>query len=399
MSDQPRATLDWIDTANRDRADQHLSRTLQARGPSTGRTIVDGGRALLNFASNDYLALACDPRVIEAATHAARTFGWGAGASPAVVGWKLPHQELAQELASFEQAEACLLFPTGFAANQGAIQALTSPGDALYLDRLAHASLVSGARASGAALRVYPHLDHARLCEILQRERCRYRRVLIATEGLFSMDGDQPPLPQLSHIAQHFDCMLLVDEAHATGVVGPEGRGAAAKHQVADSVHVRVGTLSKALGSLGGFVVGTRALITHVQHAAPTFLYSTSLPPAAAAAAREALRISRSEPWRREQLLALSGHLAERLTRLGWNLPEPPSPILPVHLGSPERTKAWSDALLQAGFLVPAIRPPTVPRGGARLRISLNAAHTSADVEALANAIAQLRTRENPSHD
>ncbi|MBV8384891.1 MAG: aminotransferase class I/II-fold pyridoxal phosphate-dependent enzyme, partial [Planctomycetaceae bacterium] len=253
--------LAWIDDEAARWERRGLTRRLVAHGAATPGRLACDGRMLVNFGANDYLGLASDPRVIAAGRAAAEAFGWGAGASPLVTGWGAAHQELAEALARFERAEAAVLFPSGFAANLGTIAALVGVGDAVYVDRLDHACLIDGARLSGASLRVFPHADADRLAEILARERARFRRALVATDGVFSMDGDLAPLDRLADLADRFDAMLLVDEAHGTGVFGPDGRGAASELGVADRIPVRVGTLSKALGSIGGFVAGSRRLI------------------------------------------------------------------------------------------------------------------------------------------
>jgi 8-amino-7-oxononanoate synthase len=379
--------LAWLDAEAERRRAGGLVRTLVPRTALPDGRIVEGGRTLLNFASNDYLALANDPRVRVAASLVAGE-SWGAAASPLVCGWHPQHEALARDIAAFEGAESALIFPSGFAANAGAIAALVGPGDAVYADRLDHACLVAGARLAGARLRVFPHDDPDRLGAILARERPSFRRALIATDGVFSMDGDLAPLPALADLADRFDAMLLVDEAHGTGVHGESGRGAAEALGVADRVPIRVGTLSKALGSVGGFVAGSHRLIDHLRHAAPTFSFSTGLPPAAAAAARAALAIVRAEPGRRLGLLARAASLRDRLVGHGLAVPPGVGPIIPVVLGAPDRAVAAAEALHQRGYLVPAIRPPTVPRGTSRLRISLGAAHDAADLDALADALA-----------
>ena len=369
--------LAWIDAEADARSQAGLGRRLVVSGAG-----VDG-RPLVNFASNDYLGLAADPRVIAAAVAAAEAYGWGAGASPLVSGWHAPHQELAEALARFERAEAATLFPTGYAANLGAISALVGPGDAVYADRLDHASIFAGIRLAGARPRVYPHGDAHRLGSILLRDQGRFRRSLIATDGVFGMDGDLAPLADLADLAGRFATMLLVDEAHATGLVGPEGRGASAALGVADLVDVKVGTLSKALGSIGGFAAGSRRVIDHlINHAGP-LIYSTALPPAAAAAALRALRIVVDEPGRRVDLRQRSDQLRAGLSGLG----EGSGPIVPFVLGDPGRAVAASAWCRERGLLVPAIRPPTVPRGTSRLRISLSAAHRAEDVAALVDAL------------
>jgi 8-amino-7-oxononanoate synthase len=379
----------WIDDEARDRAGRGLSRQVIAHGRVQPGRFERGGRWVVNFGANDYLGLAADPRVVDTARRAAERFGWGAGASPLVSGWTDEHEALADSLAAFERAETVVLFPTGYAANLGTIGALVGKGDAVYSDRLNHACLIDGARLSGASVRVYPHADADSLAVTLERDRGRFRRTLIATDGVFSMDGDLAPLERLADLAESFGAMLLVDEAHGTGVFGPDGRGAASARGVAERVAVRVGTLSKALGSLGGFVAGSQRLAGHLVNRARTQIYSTALPPAAAAAAREALAIAQAEPWRRERVFALAARLREALGAAGHTLGLSEGPILPVMVGDPGRAVTLSKTLEARGLYVPAIRPPTVPEGTSRLRVSLSAAHTDDDLDALIAGLAE----------
>ena len=379
--------LAWIDAESENWTRRGLDRRLVAfEGATPGRLTLDG-RSLLNFASNDYLGLASDPRVIEAAASASRIHGWGSGASPLVSGWREPHEALASALADFEKTQAVALFPSGFAANLGTIVALVGPGDAVYLDRLNHACLVDGARLSKAKLRVYPHNDLNRLETILSRDRGKFRRSMIATDGVFSMDGDLAPLRDLADLADRFGAMLLVDEAHGTGVFGENGRGASEYHGVSDRVDIKVGTLSKALGSVGGFVAGSRRLVDWLIHRARPLVYSTGLPASAAAAASQALEILQNEPWRRSRLAELSTMFREALPALEWPEPAMGGPIVPVIVGDPGRALELASRLRDRGCLVPAIRPPTVPEGTARLRISLTAAHTPEDLQGLREAL------------
>jgi 8-amino-7-oxononanoate synthase len=382
--------LHWINAESERWSRLGLSRQLVPRAPARPGRIVQGGRELINFGSNDYLGLACDPRLREAAVNAAERFGWGAGASPLVTGWTDAHAELAEALARFEQVEAVALFASGFAANLGTMAALVARGDVVYADRLAHGSLIDGARLSGARLRVFPHNDVNRLASIITRDQGRFRRSLIVTEGLFSMDGDMAPLADLVDVADRFSAMLLVDEAHATGVLGPDGRGAASTMGVAERIPIRVGTLSKALGSVGGFVAGSRALIDWLVNHARTMIYSTALPSPAAAAAREALDIVESEPLRREYLLSLSSRLRGALGSAGVAVDAGASPIIPIVFGETDRARAAADLLSEKGFFVPAIRPPTVAAGTARLRLSLSVAHETTDVDAILAALCAL---------
>jgi 8-amino-7-oxononanoate synthase len=375
--------LAWLDDEADRRARLGLTRRLTPHGPATPGRFERDGRTLVNFGSNDYLGLAADPRLARAAAEAAHTYGWGAAASALVAGWTDAHQALADELAAFEDTEAIALFPTGFAANLGTIAALVGPGDAVYADRLNHACLIDGAHLAGARLRIFPHRDADRLAALLDRDRDRFRRSLIATDGVFSMDGDLAPLPDLADLAARYGAILLVDEAHGTGVFGPDGRGAASACGVAHRVDVRVGTLSKALGSIGGFVAGARRLVDHLVNHARPLVYSTALPPPAAAAARAALAIARSEPWRRDRVHALASRLRSGLAAASIEVGPSTGPIVPVPMGDPRRALSVSSRLLDHGFFVPAIRPPTVPTGTSRLRISITAAHQETEIDKL----------------
>ena len=379
--------LAWIDDEAASWSARGLDRRLLAHGTATPGRFVSDGSSVLNFGANDYLGLAADRRLARAALIAAEQFGWGAGASPLVAGWTEVHQALVESIAAFEKTEAALLFPTGYAANLGTITSLVGKSDVVYSDRLNHACLIDGVRLSGASVRVYPHNDPVTLTEILEREEGKFRRALIVTDGVFSMDGDLAPLAELARIADRHGAMLLVDEAHGTGVFGPDGRGAAAACGVVDRVHVRVGTLSKALGSVGGFVAGSKRLIDWLVNRARTQIYSTSLPPSAAAAALEAFKIIEAEPWRRDHVLSLGARLRERLTAASFDVGASAGPIVPVILGDVDQTVALAGRLREHGLFVPAIRPPTVPEGTARLRISLSAAHSESDIDTLTYAI------------
>ena len=328
--------------------------------------------------------MAADPRLARAVAEAVADEGWGSGASPLVTGRSEAHRQLEQRLAAFEGTEAALLFSSGFAANMGAVAALVGPGDVVYCDRKNHASLFDGCRLSRADVRVYPHGDCRRLALLLAESQSKkYRRRLIATDSLFSMDGDLAPLGELADLAEAFDAMLLVDEAHATGVFGRLGRGVAEHLGVENRVHVRVGTLSKALGCVGGFVAGSRSLIDWLVNRARPYIFSTAAPAAASAAAVAALDVVQHELQRRETLLARAGSLREALARQGWNTGRSASQIIPLIVGDPERAVNLSQQLREAGFFVPAIRPPTVPDGEACLRISLTAGHTDEMLAAL----------------
>ena len=349
--------------------------------------MLDGQR-LVNFGSNDYLGLAADPRLAGAVKKSLD--GWGAGASPLISGHAAAHQALEDRLAEFEGSEAALLFTSGFAANTSAIAALVGPGDVVFTDRKNHASLFDGCRLSRADVRAYPHCDHRRLDQIVARAAA-YRRRLIVTDSIFSMDGDVAPLVELAELARRHNCMLMVDEAHATGVFGANGRGLCEALGVENSVHIRVGTLSKALGSIGGFVAGSRPLVDWLVNRARAYIYSTAAPAAIAAAGMAALDIVRDEPHRREKLLDRAARFRATLVERGWNVGNSTTQIVPIIVDDPQRAMDLSVALRVAGFFVPAIRPPTVPEGEACLRISLSFGHDDAQIDGLIEA---LNTRE-----
>ena len=381
--------LSWIDDELNKRARIGLGRRrLSVTSLPDGWCKVDGQK-LRNFASNDYLNLAHDTRVIAAAAKALREAGAGAGASPLVSGRSPFHERLEMRLAEFERAGAAILFPTGFAANLGTITALVGQGDGVFCDRLNHASLVDGCRLSAARLRVYRHDDLTELDDALVKDGAARRR-LIVSDSVFSMEGDHAPLVELCQIAERRGAMLMVDEAHATGVYGEHGSGLVEHLGLSDRVAVRVGTLSKAIGSLGGFAVGSAPLIDWLWNVARTQMYSTALPPSACAAAETALGIIETEPDRRRKLWELGARFRQRLAENSINTPSAATgPIVPILLESPDRAVHVASRLQTRGFLVGAIRPPTVPSGTSRLRITMSAAHCELDVDALSTALTE----------
>jgi len=383
-------SLAWIDRELASLDEQGLRRRLRLRGGVQAARLVVDGRELINFGSNDYLALASDSRIADAVIAAIRRIGWGSGASPLITGFADLHSRLQQRLAGFEGTEAALLFSSGFAANAGTVAALVGPGDVVFADRKNHASLLDGCRLSRADVRVYPHADWQRLDRLLSKAN-RYRRRLIATDSLFSMDGDFAPLPRLADVAESHGAMLLVDEAHATGVFGRRGRGVAEQLGVEDRVGVRIGTLSKALGGVGGFVAGSRALVEWLLNRARPYVFSTAGPAAACAAALAALDIVRDEPQHRRRLVSEAEQLRSRLTEQGWNIGRASSQIIPLIVGEPDLAVARSAALHRRGLFVPAIRPPTVPPGEACLRISLTCGHTPEMIDTLVAALREVR--------
>jgi 8-amino-7-oxononanoate synthase len=378
--------LDWIDQELNALEANDLLRTLEHHAGGQSGVLRVGGRDLVNFGSNDYLGLASDPRLVAAVTECANRDGWGAGSSPLVTGRTAVHERLELRLAEFEQVESALLFTSGFAANVGTVAALVDRGDAVYSDAKNHASLIDGCRLSRAAVHVYPHRDCQALEQML-RAGTDYRRRLIVTESVFSMDGDLAPLAELVALARQHDCMLLVDEAHATGVFGAQGRGLAEELGIEDQVDVRIGTLSKALGSSGGFVCGSGALIEWLVNRARTYVFSTAPPVPLCAAALAALDIVRDEPWRRATLRSTATQLRDRLRDEAWNISASASQIIPLVVGDADQALRVAAGLREAGVLVPAIRPPSVPRGQSLLRISLSSTHSPEAIERLVTAL------------
>ena len=361
-------------------------RTVQAyEGP---RPVLDG-RAVLDFCSNDYLDLAHDPEVARAVQEAAGAWGAGAGAAHLVTGHSDEHRALEEELAAFTGRESALLFSTGYMANVGVITALAGRGEIIVQDRLNHASLIDGARQSGARLQRYRHADAADAGRLL--DESAGRASLIVTDGVFSMDGDVAPVVELAGLARRHGAWLLVDDAHGLGVLGATGRGTLEQAALgAADVPLLVGTLGKAFGSFGAFVAGDRDVIELILQRARSYIYTTALPPAVAAASRAALALAQREPWRREQLHAAVARFRGAAARRGITLPGSASPIQPVPVPGAAYCVAASRALMQRGFWVAAIRSPTVPAGTERLRITLRAAHTDGEIDALVDALADV---------
>ena len=361
-----------------------LRRRLRPTRRHDGAVVERDGRRLISFSCNDYLGLSHHPEVRAAAAEAALNYGAGAAASRLVTGDHPLLGDLEKRLAKLKGTEAACVFGSGYLANTGVIPTLVGPGDAVFVDTLAHACIWAGAQLSGAKIVKFDHNDVADLERLLKAERPLVRRALVATDGVFSMDGDIAPLDRLSEVCAKHDAWLLSDDAHGVGVLA-EGRGSAALFPGA-TIPLQMGTLSKALGSYGGYLCGSQAVVDLLKTRARTLVYATGLPPASAAAALAALDIVETQP----ALTALPLTKARLFTaRLG--LPEATSPIVPVVLGSADAALSASTALEARGFLVVAIRPPTVPEGTARLRVAFNAAHDDADVIRLADAIGELR--------
>jgi len=374
----------------------HLYRTRRTLDSPQGPERVVDGRPMLTFCSNDYLGLAADPRVVEALRRGARDYGVGSGAAHLVSGHTPPHEALELALAAFVGRPRALLFSTGYMANLGVMTALLGRGDSVWEDRLNHASLLDGGLLSRARLHRYPHGNVALLSQRMVRPTAGRR--LIATDGVFSMDGDIAPLAELAELAEAAGAWLLVDDAHGFGVLGAEGQGTLEQLGLgADQVPILMGTLGKALGTFGAFVAGSVALIETLIQRARSYIYTTAPPPALAVASLESLRIVQAEPWRRAQLAERVAQFRQGATALGLPLLASTTPIQPLLAGSAVRALAWSRHLDDQGILVTPIRPPTVPEGQARLRITLSAAHSEAQVERLLRALATLPGRDG--HD
>ncbi len=387
--------LSWLDDQLTHLEEADLRRALPTPIGKQGAIVTIAGRPLINFASNDYLSLAAEPRLIEAATEACQHVGVGRGASPLVMGRADIHQCLERRLATWEQTESALLFPSGFAANVGTIPALVDREDAVFGDAKNHASIIDGCRLSRAQKHIYPHADMNALHRQLL-EGAHFRRRLIVSDTLFSMDGDLAPLAELARLAQRHQAMLMVDEAHASGLFGAQGRGAveyllAETPHLKDHVHIRVGTLSKALGTAGGYVCGSHRLIDWLANRARSYVFSTAQPASISAAALTALTIIEQEPERRQTVLKQAAHLRKRLQTQGWDTGRSCSQIVPIMIGSPATTLRVALALREQGLLVPGIRPPSVPPGESLLRLSLCYHHTPAMLDRLADTMLSLR--------
>lgn len=371
------------------------ARGLLRRRRSTHRGALDtadillDGRPCVDFCSNDYLGLAAHPLVIEAFVGAAREHGVGARASHLITGHEPPHEALERELAAWTGRERALVFSTGYMANTGLASALAGREASVYGDRLNHASLIDGGRLSRAALHHYPHGDVAALERMLASQESG--RALVLTDGVFSMDGDLAPLPELARGCARHGAFLAVDDAHGLGVIGATGRGTLEHYGLsAQEVPALVGTFGKAFGTFGAFVAGSEELIETLVQRARTYIYTTALPPAVAEATRAALAASVAEPWRRERVLALTRRFRERALAAGLPLADSQTPIQPILLGGADAAVGASQALLERGFFVAAIRPPTVPPDTSRLRVTLSAAHRDGDVDALVRALADI---------
>lgn len=363
-----------------------LRRSLRViEGAHAGRVIY-AGRSVIMLSSNNYLGLAADPRVRQAAISAIDGYGVGAGASRLVAGSLAPLHRLEANLARLKSTEAALVFGSGYLANLGTVTALMGSGDAIFSDELNHASLIDGCRLAKAELRIYRHCDIDHLKTLLEGSATARRR-LIVTDSIFSMDGDFAPLREIVELARRFEAAVMVDEAHAVGVIGPDGAGLAAELGLQKEIDVQVGTLSKALGAYGAYIAGSRALIDFLINRARSFIYTTGLPPAIAAGADAAIEIMRAEPARMRRLWDNAAQMRGQLEAAGFSFLRTESPILPLLIGEAQDALTMTRRLLERGVYAIAIRPPTVAHGTARLRITPIADHTSADLDQAIAAI------------
>jgi len=355
---------------------QHLRRQLRIMESPADTTITIDGRQLISMASNNYLGLANHPAVRQAAIEAIEQWGVGAGAARLISGNMAPHVQLEEDLAQFKQVEATLTFGTGYSTNLGLIPSLIDRDGLILADRYCHASLIDACRLTKAKLRVFHHNDVEHL-ERLLKKRGKACPTLVVTEGVFSMDGDLAPLPDLLTLCQHHDATLLIDDAHGTGVMGLKGRGTVEHFGLNPKDVIQIGTLSKAIGTSGGYVAGTTSLKEYLINTSKAFIYTTAQPPAIAAATSASIQIIQNEPDRRQRLWDNRNYLYSELKNMGFQLTNTQSPILPLIVKSSETAMKMSQALNEAGIFVPAIRPPTVPKNSSRLRLAICSEHSN----------------------
>jgi glycine C-acetyltransferase len=365
--------------------DAGLWRELREVESAQEASVLLRGREVLLFCSNNYLGLANHPELVEASCEAAGRFGASSGSSRLISGHMAPHRELEERLSAWKGLEAALVFSTGYQANIGAITTLTGPGDVVISDELNHASIIDATRLSKARVEVFAHNDMDELEDRLRR--CDGRRALVVTESVFSMDGDLAPLAEIVALSKRYGAWVMVDEAHSAGIFGAGGAGLADELGLSSEIDVHVGTLGKALGSFGAYVAGSRDLVDLLINRARSFIFTTGLPPSAAAAASAAISICQREPERAAGLRRRVTALSERLREAGLDVPEAQSQILPVRIGDSKEAVAAMNTLLEGGVYVAAIRPPTVPRGTSRLRLSLMATHSDDQLARAAEAL------------
>ncbi len=341
---------------------------------------------IINFCSNDYLGFCSRKEIKEAEISAIQKWGAGSGASRLVTGTTEIHRRLEERVAEFEKKESAIIFPTGYMANVGTISALVGEGDAVIIDRLNHASIIDGAKLSGAKLYVYPHRDLNRLEYVLKKCKDKKRK-LVVTDSIFSMDGDLAPLREMVELKDKYGAMLMVDEAHGTGVFGETGSGLGEALGVKDKIDVLMGTFSKAIGVLGGFIAGSKELTEYLENKARSYIYTTSPAPAICGAVLEAIELIEKEPGTRKNLLKKAKKLRGEISSLGMSCMDSESQIIPIAAGEADEAVRLSHNLLEKGIFVQAIRPPTVPKGSSRLRVTLSAEHSEEEIKYLLDCL------------
>lgn len=366
-----------------------LYRKLNIVESAQGTHLEIKGKTYLSFCSNNYLGLANNPLVIKAVKDAVGKYGWGVGASRLVSGNMRLHEVLEGEISKLKGKEASIVFPTGYMANIGTISSLVSKGDLVICDKLNHASIIDGCRLSGADFRVYPHCDMEKLENILKKSS-KYSRKLIVTDTVFSMDGDIAPLPDIVRIAHKYKAMVMVDEAHGTGVFGKRGGGVVEHFNLSKKIDIVMGTLSKVVGSLGGYVSGDEDLINFLRNKARPFMYTTALPPAVCAASIAGIKLIQKNPLLRRSLWNNVRYLKKELDLLNFDLIPSESPIIPILIGDAKKAVDVSKLLYKKGILIPAIRPPTVPTRSSRLRMTVMSTHTRKDLERLLEVLSDV---------
>ena len=380
-------SLHWLEEDLGAIRSDDLFRPVRVRLGRQSGSVTLNDLQLINFGSNDYLGYAGDSRLIKASAKGACSEGAGAGASPLVSGHSALHESLGQNISSLLDTEETLIFPSGYAANTSTIACLTGPHDLIVSDAHNHASIIDGCRLSGANIQIYPHRNITEAANLLRSIPARRR--LIVTDSLFSMDGTIAPLADMAQLAHDTKSMLLVDEAHATGLFGIHGSGLVEETGIASSVAVRIGTLSKALGSSGGFVSGHRTLIDYLRHRARSWMFSTAHPPASAAAAIQAIKLLSEEPFRRKKLTESAALFRQKLLSHGVDIGDAEAHVVPVFVKTPQRAVQIAASLVRDGFFVPAIRPPSVPTDSSLLRVSLSYIHSQDTIDSLSNSIIQ----------
>lgn len=373
--------LDWILEELKDVKDKNLFRTLTHIETGQSPEVVINGKRHVLLGSNSYLGLSVDPKVIDAAKTALDKYGTGSGGSRLVSGSSDLHNQLEERIAAFKSTEAAILFSSGYLANVGTISSLVGQGDIVYSDELNHASIIDGCRLSKASVRVYRHLDMGYLESLLKADTGAPSRRLIVTDTVFSMDGDLAPLPALVELSEKYDAMLMVDEAHATGVLGDRGSGATEHFGVEDRVPIVMGTLSKAVGSLGGYIAGSQTLIDYIRNRVRSYIFDTSLPAPSLAASMAAIDIIENEPDRRKRLWQNINCFKAELENLGLEILPSHSAVVPVLIGEAQPALDFARVLRENGVFTPAVRPPSVPHGMSRIRATLMALHTDDHID------------------